>query len=1706
MQNSKMLHSRKKKMLIAVGFGVLLIFAGFLSSSNNVVGSGPKATTHTVVNVNMATFEGKIMPADDATEANDGWVRIYFYPRSNELGDIVNYENPQTTQPSFLVDKIGTSGNTGISRGSTCDCQGFPTEWALGEDLVCVIDKNTASGGYTGSSDMIIDSNDPQEFPYSKLYKIPSVTFTGSSIDWSLPSGWDANGNVYGFRIYEATAEAGPYSVIGNVTGNTTTTFSYSPTIGYWYKISVLYRGQQGGVEDYTTVIESLYTGAPAQYTLPLTVTVNAPDGGEIWMGSSTHDISYTISGGTPNYNVWLNYSTSGLAGPWNPCSGPAQPVTQTGSGTSTYAWTLPSADSTNCYARVEVVDSSSNSASDNSNTAFTIDSTSPYISLTTPADSAAGVALNQNVAVQFSEKMNITTVTYECTPDPLGWSPSWNSPTNTILTLTHNNFNPSTTYEFNVTAGKDVAGNDLAPGVGTTTYSFTGVTTAGPHDAYACDVDVFPFAGDAANRNTMVEATDAQYTAISSSDNSRWTTIDPGNGDQIFMWFEINSITESPAAIVQIDFTFEGYSALASDMKIYVMKAGADWTLSASWVQVGGTMSFAAGVDSTMMVSLTSGFSTYIDGTGKLVWGVYQVVSSEALNVDYVCVKITSTTSAPNPWTFTTVTDNPPTSSASVAAPYWKTSAPFNVGWSASDDNGLTAVALYYRYSTDNATWGGWTLFARNESVSGLSASGTFSFTAPSGNGYYEFYTLANDTMPQTEAAPASADAVAGLDSVAPSSSVNAISPYWQTASPLTITATASDTVSGLASVELWHRYSTDNSTWGGWSLFGTDTASPWSWSFNFPNGTGYYQFYSRAKDNATNYEAAPGSADAICGYDNTVPTSSVNVISPYWQTTSPITITATASDTVSGLASVELWYRYSTDNVTWGGWSLFGTDTVAPWSWSFGFPNGTSYYEFYSRAKDNATNYESAPGVRDALCGFDNAAPTSSVNIVSPYWQTVSPLTVSASASDGVSGLASVELWYRYSADNVTFGGWVLFGTDTASPWQWSFNFPNGTGYYQFYSRARDNATNYEAAPGSADAICGYDNAVPTSNVNTISPYWQTTSPLTITGTASDTGYSGLASVELWYRYSADNVTFGGWVLFGTDSVSPWSWSFTFPNGTGYYQFYSRARDNATNYEAAPGSRDALCGYDNSAPTSSVDVISPYWQNTSPITITATASDTVSGLASVELWYRYSADNTTFGGWVLFGTDTASPWSWSFTFSNGTGYYEFYTRARDNATNYESAPGSADALCGYDNAVPTSNVNVISPYWQTASPLTITGTASDTGYSGLASVELWHRYSTDNSTWGGWVLFGTDTASPWQWSFNFPNGTGYYEFYSRAKDNATNYESAPGVRDALCGFDNAAPTSSVNVISPYWQIITPFTVSASASDGVSGLASVELWYRYSADNVTFGGWTSFGTDTVSPWSWSFSFPNGTGYYEFYSRAKDNATNYESAPGVRDALCGFDNAAPTSSVNVISPYWQNTSPITITATASDTVSGLASVELWHRYSTDNSTWGGWVLFGTDSVSPWSWSFSFPNGTGYYEFYSRARDTATNYEAAPASRDALCSYDNAAPTSSVNIVSPYWQIVSPLTVTATASDAVSGLASVELWHRYSTDNVTWGGWVLSGTDTVAPWSWSFAFSNGTGYYEFYTRARDTATNYESAPGSRDALCGYDNVA
>ena len=251
------------------------------------------------------------------------------------------------------------------------------------------------------------------------------------------------------------------------------------------------------------------------------------------------------------------------------------------------------------------------------------------------------------------------------------------------------------TTYYYVVTA-VDTSSNEsndssevsATPAGGTTVYNFVGINAANTnYNAYYCDVDVFPFAGDASNLNWKPEATDSQYTSISTDDTTEWTTYNPGSGDQVFLWVEMK-INELPANISRIDLTFDGYTDGTGTVphKIYVLTADANWTQTSFWTQVGSDQNISPGAYATMTRSITSNISNYIDGTGKITWAVYETTSNVVMHINYLAMVVT------------VASNNPPT--VSITSPLngniFTQGSNITINANASDDGSVTKVEFY--------------------------------------------------------------------------------------------------------------------------------------------------------------------------------------------------------------------------------------------------------------------------------------------------------------------------------------------------------------------------------------------------------------------------------------------------------------------------------------------------------------------------------------------------------------------------------------------------------------------------------------------------------------------------------------------------------------------------------------------------------------------------------------------------------------------------------------------------------------------------------------------------------------------------------------------------------------------------------------------------------------------------------------------------
>jgi len=111
------------------------------------------------------------------------------------------------------------------------------------------------------------------------------------------------------------------------------------------------------------------------------TVTVLHPHTGLKWYVGESNNIEFNITDGTPNYDVWINYSTNG--GSSYAAIAGSQPFVYTSNYTKTRAWTIPNYPSVTCKVKVEVVDSENRKDTDTS-AEFTIVA-QPTVIVTSP-------------------------------------------------------------------------------------------------------------------------------------------------------------------------------------------------------------------------------------------------------------------------------------------------------------------------------------------------------------------------------------------------------------------------------------------------------------------------------------------------------------------------------------------------------------------------------------------------------------------------------------------------------------------------------------------------------------------------------------------------------------------------------------------------------------------------------------------------------------------------------------------------------------------------------------------------------------------------------------------------------------------------------------------------------------------------------------------------------------------------------------------------------------------------------------------------------------------------------------------------------------------------------------------------------------------------------------------------------------------------
>ena len=339
------------------------------------------------------------------------------------------------------------------------------------------------------------------------------------------------------------------------------------------------------------------------------------------------------------------------------------------------------------------------------------------------------------------------------------------------------------------------------------------------------------------------------------------------------------------------------------------------------------------------------------------------------------------------------------------------------------------------------------------------------------------------------------------------------------------TLTDTASDGGSGVASVSYYYCSGFSGGCSPG-TLIGTSTTAG-SWSLTWSSGQpsdGQYQVVAEGTDNLGNVSGPTASIPVTV--DNSGPTGSVTYTNGYVSTTS-VSVSFSATDSISGVNSSTGLLKRASATLSGGSCGTFSTYS------QIGTTGLSSPYVDNSVTSGNCYRYEyvvsNYAGVQSTITSVDivevdTALPTVSVSFPAnngSYNSTTWTPPISGSATDavsGISGTSSINLVITQSSSGNTWNGSAFAsGTNTVHPtvynsgtgaWTYTFpssNFPaNGT--YTVAVKATDNAGNTSAASTNSFTYSNVPTASSVANITTAGGLSSTTSTFNMT---SDTTY---------------------------------------------------------------------------------------------------------------------------------------------------------------------------------------------------------------------------------------------------------------------------------------------------------------------------------------------------------------------------------------------------------------------------------------------------------------------------------------------------------------------------------------------------------------------------------------------------------------------
>jgi len=574
--------------------------------------------------------------------------------------------------------------------------------------------------------------------------------------------------------------------------------------------------------------------------------------------------------------------------------------------------------------------------------------------------------------------------------------------------------------------------------------------------------------------------------------------------------------------------------------------------------------------------------------------------------------------------------------------------------------------------------------------------------------------------------------------------------------------------------------------------------------------------------------------------------------------------------------------------------------------WSYANWIYDSTLLYQWSDTNSSNNNNTNNIPTITNEV----PANGSTDQNV---------PIQLSITVND-FEGDSMIITWYSNSS-----GTWKVFGSNitgidgNGTYYQTNSNFSNyHLTYYWNVSVSDGKDTNNSGT-------FHFETKDLFTLVNTITPYIVTSSPKTITAT----GDSSLDQVSLYYRWSYDNQSWESWDLLTFDGFEdaagdPWVGSNYTDGGDDCILdtsgSWSHEGSNAANIQDGSGVPSSFYH------TNGIDVDSPDYK-----------------CIKIDFWFI--ANGMGDGHDFMVEYWNGGSWDLVATYVAGTDFLnrQFYNEiVWINESTYNFP---VDMQIRFRNGAHNNNNDVY------IDEIYVKATTQSAGGNGVN----WTFWNNVNNP---------DTASPWSWEFDFPHGTGYYEFYCIGNKSGSDDENPPISADAKCRF-NRLPTIENEIPanqSTNIQLIPLMNITINDLDGDT---MTIIWYSNSS-----GSWQVFGTNS--------SVGNGT-YYQSNSNFSVPGETYWWNVSVNDGIHTNDSNifyfktsyAPTLS----NPGPSNgttgeyTTP-TCNVTVSDQDGGTVIVRFY-----ENTT-GSWILQQTNS----SVDVTIPSNVIWNNFINASRD------------------------------------------------------------------------------------------------------------------------------